>query len=176
MKLVVCWIVLATLFLSFNVKALEDSSIAINFESIPFDQSIKIIKGDGSKKIAVFYEIDCTYCKMLEKFELSRVNDVTIYNFIFVNEKKDSFSWKKAEAIWCATDNRKAWHDFIAKDYIMKDVQPCTTPLEQNKALALKLGVKGTPTIFFSNGTKSTGMIKAKEINQRLLDADFYNN
>jgi len=178
MKLLACLAFVAVLFLNVNVVALENSnkSLAINFDDIPFDKSIKIVKGDGTKKIAVFYEIDCAYCKKIEKFELSHVSDVTIYNFIFVNESKDSVSWKKAEAIWCASDVIKAWNDFIIKDYVATNTKSCTTPFEFNKTLALKLGVTGTPTIFFSNGTKSSGMTRAKEIQQRLLDADFYGN
>ena len=178
MKLIFCAVVLLTFFRSFNIVALENSNknVAIDFDELPLEQSIKILKGNGAKKIAVFYEIDCTYCKLLEKYEFSRVSDVTVYNFLFVNGTKDSSSWKKAEAIWCASDNKKAWSDFILKDHIDTNVRLCKTPIEENKALAVKLGVKGTPTIFFSNGTKSVGVIKAKQIEQRILDADFYNN
>ena len=153
-----------------------EKMIAIDFQALPLNQAIYEVKGDGSKKIAVFYEIDCTYCKFLEKYELSRVSDVTVYNFLFVNGSKDSSSWKIAEAIWCASDNKKAWSDFILKDHIDTNINSCKTPIEENKALAVKLGVKGTPTIIFSNGTKSVGVIKAKQIEQRILDADFYNN
>jgi thiol:disulfide interchange protein DsbC len=69
-----------------------------------------------------------------------------------------------------------AWNDFITKDYLVKNVKSCDALLDKNKALALKLGVKGTPTLFFSNGTKAVGVLKAKEIEQRFLDASFYSD
>ncbi len=147
----------------------------INFHDLPFNQSIQTIKGNGSNKLAVFYEIDCGYCRYLEKYELSQIKNVTVYTFLFSNEENhNSFSWKKAESIWCAADVTKAWQDFIHKDDITKKFSACKNPLKENKTLALKLGVKATPTIVFSNGNKAVGMIKANEIEQRLLDANFY--
>ncbi len=157
-------------------KEKQHNKFGIDFGALPFDQSIKTVKGDGSKKIAVFYEIDCSYCKALEKYELSRLNDITIYNFIFVNNTKDSPSWRKAEAIWCASEVQKAWNNFITKDYLAHNIKSCESPLYKNKVLASKLGVKGTPTLFFINGSKAVGFLNAKEIEQRFLDATFYSD
>jgi len=161
-----------------NTKAQEkiDSRLSIDFASLPFEQAIKTIKGNGTRKLAVFYEIDCGYCKSLEKFELSRIDDVTIYNFLFVNEDRGSQSWKRAESIWCSNDISKTWNDFIAKDYLSNSMRACDTPLDKNKALAIKLGVSATPTVFFINGTKAVGVLKAKQIEQRFLDATFYSD
>ena len=159
-----------------NTEAQEknDSSLVIDFSALPFEQSIKTIKGNGTRKLAVFYEIDCAYCKSLEKYELSRIDDVTIYNFLFVNEGKNSQSWKKAESIWCSDDINKAWNNFITKDYLVNSMKTCDAPLDKNKALALKLGIRGTPTLYFLNGTKAAGLLTAKDIEQRFLDATFY--
>lgn len=123
----------------------------------------------------MFYEIDCGYCKHLEKNELSQIKNATIYTFLFTNESHSS-SWKKAESIWCSSDINKAWNDFIAKDYLAKNIKSCDTPLDKNKVLVFKLGIKGTPTLFFSNGSKAAGVLKAKEIEQRFLDASFYSD
>lgn len=153
-----------------------DTQLSIDFSALPFDQSIRTVKGNGSKKLAVFYEIDCAYCKSLEKYELSRIDDVTIYNFVFVNENKNSASWRKVESLWCANDISMAWNDFITKDYLARNEKSCDAPLEKNKVLAVKLGIKGTPTLFFSNGSKAVGALKAKEIEQRFLDASFYSD
>ncbi len=156
---------------------ISSSDTPINFDDLPFNQSIKSIKGNGSKKIAVFYEIDCDYCRHLERYELSKITNVTVYTFLFTNdENKNAVSWKKAESIWCAVNVNQAWQDFIFKDDIASNYEACKNPIKQNKILALKLGVKATPTIIFSNGNKAVGMIKAKDIEQRLLDANFYSN
>ncbi len=159
------------------VMRVAQSESNIDFNHLPFNQSIKTIKGNGSKKIAVFYEIDCDYCRHLERYELSKIKNVTVYTFLFTNdENKNAVSWKKAESIWCAVNVNQAWQDFIFKDNIASNYEACKNPIKQNKILALKLGVKATPTIIFSNGNKAVGMIKAKDIEQRLLDANFYSN
>ncbi len=159
------------------VMRVAQSESNIDFNLLPFNQSIKSIKGNGSKKIAVFYEIDCDYCRHLERYELSKITNVTVYTFLFTNdENKNAVSWKKAESIWCAVNVNQAWQDFIFKDNIASNYEACKNPIKQNKILALKLGVKATPTIIFSNGNKAVGMIKAKDIEQRLLDANFYSN
>jgi thiol:disulfide interchange protein DsbC len=156
---------------------LAQSDNNIDFNHLPFNQSIKIIKGNGSKKIAVFYEIDCGYCRYLERYELSQIKNVTVYTFLFTNDENESaVSWKKAESIWCAANVNEAWQDFIFKNDIAINYEACKNPIKENKMLALKLGVKATPTIIFSNGNKAVGMIKAKDIEQRLLDANFYSN
>ena len=158
----------------FNINS---SNHHIYFDELPIDQSIKTIKGNGLNKIAVFYEIDCAYCRHLEMYELSKIKDATVYTFLFTNdENQNSVSWKKAESIWCAANVNQAWQDFIFKDDIATNYEACRNPIKENKMLALKLGVKATPTIIFSNGNKAVGMIKAKDIEQRFLDANFYLN
>ena len=170
------------IFLAVESKAVEkhknnnlSAPLLIKFDELPFESAIKIIKGDGSRKIAVFSEIDCGYCKLLEKNELTKINNVTVYTFLFLNAPKISGAWKKSEAIWCSDDKEKAWLSFVndkALD-VMKD--SCDTPIMINNDLAKKIGVKATPTIFYANGTRSVGILKAKQIEQRLLDANFFN-
>jgi thiol:disulfide interchange protein DsbC len=171
----IAWLIFLVVSLNIvSARESDDTKLSIDFGALPFDQSIKTIKGNGTRKLAVFYEIDCDYCKSLEKYELSRIDDVTIYNFLFVNEDRSSQSWKKAESIWCSNDVHKAWNDFITKDYVANAMKTCDAPLDKNKALALKLGIRGTPTLYFLNGTKAAGLLKAKDIEQRFLDATFY--
>lgn len=159
------------------IMKVAQSDNNFDFNYLPFNQSIKTIKGNGSKKIAVFYEIDCDYCRHLERYEISKIKNVTVYTFLFTNdENENAVSWKKAESIWCAANVNQAWQDFIFKDDIATNYKACKNPIKENKMLALKLGVKATPTIIFSNGNKAVGMIKARDIEQRLLDANFYSN
>ena len=55
----------------------------IDFNSLPLDKAIKIVKGNGSRKLVVFSDVDCPYCKQLERKELSNITDVTIYTFLY---------------------------------------------------------------------------------------------
>src|SRR3989344_8289394 len=44
-----------------------DELTKVAFASLPSDQAIKIVKGNGSRKLAVFSDPDCPYCKQLEQ-------------------------------------------------------------------------------------------------------------
>ena len=55
----------------------------IDFEKLPMDLAIKIKKGNGQKKVAVFSDIDCPFCRKLEKEVLMKLDNVEIYTFIF---------------------------------------------------------------------------------------------
>ena len=55
----------------------------IDFNSLPLDQAIKVVKGNGSRKLVVFSDVDCPFCKRLEQNELSNIDNVTIYTFVY---------------------------------------------------------------------------------------------
>jgi len=47
----------------------------------------------------------------------------------------------------------------------------CATPLERNLRLARQLGVNGTPTIFYADGTRTTGYVPGAEVERRIAAA-----
>ena len=57
----------------------------VDFNSLPLDQAIKVVKGNGSRKLVVFSDVDCPYCKRLEQNELSHVTDVTVYTLSLIH-------------------------------------------------------------------------------------------
>jgi thiol:disulfide interchange protein DsbC len=44
----------------------------------------------------------------------------------------------------------------------------CTNPLERNIALGKKIGVTGTPAIFFTDGSRITGSVPLAQIEKKL--------
>ncbi|MEY4928422.1 MAG: hypothetical protein RL279_161, partial [Pseudomonadota bacterium] len=60
-----------------------DELTKIDFAKLPLDQAIKVVKGNGSRKLVVFSDVDCPYCKRLEQNELSNITDVTVYTFLY---------------------------------------------------------------------------------------------
>ena len=58
-----------------------DELTKIDFNSLPLNQAIKVVKGNGSRKLVVFSDVDCPFCKRLEQNELSNIDDVTILHF-----------------------------------------------------------------------------------------------
>jgi thiol:disulfide interchange protein DsbC len=143
----------------------------VDFSSLPFDQAIKVVKGNGSRKLVVFSDVDCPYCKRLERDELVNITDVTIYTFLYPITQLHPDSVNKSKSIWCAKDRVKAWEDWIIRDQLPKTVGHCDVPIEKIGELAKKFGVNGTPALFFADGKRSAGLLPYKEIERRMVAA-----
>ena len=139
----------------------------VKFNTLPLDLAIKTVKGDGKRKIAVFADPDCPFCKKFET-DLKSVKDITVYTFLFPIEGLHSGSTEKAKAIWCAPDRSKAWEEWITQGIAPKNSGACDTPVAKVEALAKKLFVSGTPTVFFANGRRVPGAIPAAQIEEIL--------
>lgn len=142
----------------------------IDFNSLPLDKAIKIVKGNGSRKLVVFSDVDCPYCKQLERKELSNITDVTIYTFLYPIDQLHPDAANKSRSIWCATNREKAWTDWILKDQLPTSTGKCEVPLEKVGELARKFGITGTPALIFSDGKRVPGAVPYKEI-ERYLQA-----
>ena len=144
-----------------------DKLTAIDFASLPLKDAIVWKNGNGKRRIAVFGDPNCGYCKRLEK-DLINVKDVTVYNFVIPILGGDSAD--KARSIWCAKDSTAAWRgwmvDGVAPPRVMGQCD--ASAIERNAALARKHKVNGTPAIVFEDGTRAPGAIPAAEIEKRL--------
>ena len=139
----------------------------VNFLILPFDKAIKVVRGNGERKVAVFSDVDCPFCKKLEKEGLSELDNITIYTFLFplaIHPKAEIRSKK----IWCAEDKEKAWNDYMLKNIMANNKGNCKTPIEDILVLGRDLGISSTPTIIFSSGKKIPGAIPLKEIEKHI--------
>jgi thiol:disulfide interchange protein DsbC len=142
----------------------------IDFNSLPLDQAIKVVKGNGSRKLVVFSDVDCPYCKRLERNELANITDVTVYTFLYPIEQLHPDAANKSKLIWCANNRVKAWEDWILRDQLPNSAGNCEVPLEKVGQLAKKAGVTSTPTLIFADGKRMLGAQPYKEI-ERMLTA-----
>ncbi len=140
----------------------------IDFSALPLDLAIKVVKGNGSRKMAVFSDPDCPFCKRLEQNELVELNDVTIYTFLTPLDQLHPDASNKSKLIWCAPDRAKAWQDWILMGSLPKKPNTCDAPLEKIAALAKKYAVTSTPTLFFADGKRLTGAYPSAEIDKAL--------
>ena len=136
----------------------------IKFSDLPLELAVKTVKGNGKRVFATFEDPNCGYCKKLAK-ELAGVTDYTMYTFLFPILAPDSTD--KSRAIWCATDQAKAWNDWMVNGVPAKEAS-CDNPIEKVTALGQKLGIHGTPTIFFTDGNRIPGFVPAAQLEQML--------
>ena len=144
----------------------------IDFSSLPLEQAIKVVKGNGSRKLVVFSDVDCPYCKRLEQNELSNISDVTVYTFLYPIAQLHPEAAAKSKLIWCATNKSKAWDDWIFHNQLPKTSVNCDAPIERVGELARTLGVTSTPTLIFSDGKRMLGAQPYKEIERALMAAN----
>ena len=141
---------------------------AIKFDSLPLESAVKIVRGNGSRRIAIFADPNCGYCKRFER-ETANVTDLTMYVFLYPILSPDSA--EKSKAIWCAPDRAKAWQDLMLKDALPAGAANCATPIDKLMALGREKRVTGTPTIFFEDGERVPGAMPVAAFEKRLADA-----
>ncbi|MFW2162872.1 DsbC family protein [Acinetobacter beijerinckii] len=132
---------------------------SVDWNKLPFKDAIKTVKGNGKRELAIFSDPNCPYCKKLEA-ELDKLNDVTIYTFIYPLKPQ---SITVSKQIWCDTNQAYAWKNLLEKN-IQPKAKTCANPIERNLQLGRKLAVTGTPTLIFSNGLKMVGGRSAEDI------------
>jgi thiol:disulfide interchange protein DsbC len=139
---------------------------AIKFSELPLNLAFKKVKGKGTRKLAYFGDPNCGYCKKFEQ-DLTKINDVTIYVFLYPVLGPDSV--EKAKSIWCSKDRAKAWDDQLVNGVAPTAPGTCdTTAIEKTVAFGKQKNISGTPTMFFADGQRIPGAIPVEMIEQRL--------
>jgi thiol:disulfide interchange protein DsbC len=122
----------------------------IDIASLPLQQAIKIVHGNGKRSLALFSDPDCPYCQRLERDTLSRLDNATIYVFMFPLDQHADAA-RKARLIWCAADPALAWQRWML-DGQLPPPAVCRPPLAANLKLGEALGIRATPTMLLPRG------------------------
>lgn len=142
-----------------------EALLTVPFASLPMKDAFVIVRGDGKRKMAVFEDPNCGYCKRFEA-DLQKINNVTIYMFLYPILGPDSN--EKSKNIWCTKDKAKTWQDWMLRNE-PPEVGSCDiAALTRNVEFGRKQKITGTPTIIFGNGSRVPGAIPAEQIEQLL--------
>ena len=149
-----------------DLKTGKNLTAERQFALLPLDIALKQVRGNGKNVLVTFEDPNCGYCKKLAK-EIQKLNNVTVYTFIYPVLGEDSF--EKSRSIWCASDKMKTWNDFMisGKDIPKAPAKCDMAGLEQSINLGRKLRINGTPAMFFGSGERVGGYIPADEIQKR---------
>lgn len=138
------------------------------FNQLPFDSAIKVVHGTGERKVAVFSDPDCPFCKKIEHETLSKLDNVTIYTFMFPLTQLHPDAARKAALIWCAGDKNQAWQAWMFDGKLPEGDGKCANPGQTIAILADKLGINGTPAMVFQNGELVSGAIGLEDFEAHL--------
>ena len=144
---------------------------AISFDSLPLKDAFTIVRGNGKRKLAVFEDPNCGYCKRFER-DLQKVDNVTIHMFLYPILGADSA--EKSKNIWCAKDPAKAWLDWMVRDQAAASTVTSACDMAavtRNVEFGRKHKISGTPTLLFADGSRVPGAISAAQVEKYLADA-----
>jgi thiol:disulfide interchange protein DsbC len=141
--------------------------MAIDFAALPMKDAFTIVRGNGKRKIAVFEDPNCGYCKRFER-DLQKVDNVTVYMFLYPILGPDSV--EKSRHIWCAKDKGKTWQDWMVREQPFQPANCDAAAVSRNLELGKKHRITGTPTLVFADGTRVPGAIGTAQV-EKLLAA-----
>jgi thiol:disulfide interchange protein DsbC len=139
----------------------------IAWDELPLQLAIKKVKGDGSRRLAVFSDADCPFCARLEK-EIEPLTNVTIYTFLFPIDQLHPQAAQKSRQIWCSPDPVKAWDEFFRTGTAPDNAGDCPNPVAETQQLGNRLRVTATPTLIFADGSVVPGALPLKRIEDQL--------
>lgn len=128
------------------------------------EKNMLVIGPDKPKRtLTVFTDVDCGYCA---KFHLDvpalNKQGVKVRYLFYPRAGVGSESYKRAVAVWCASDRAKAIG--IAKAGGKLDMKTCTNPVESHFQLGQRLDIGGTPAIFLDDGKVLPGYVPAPRL------------
>jgi thiol:disulfide interchange protein DsbC len=143
----------------------------VDVATLPLEFALKKVKGDGSRKLVVFADADCPFCKRLES-EMKGLDNVTIYTFLFPIDALHPESARKSAQIWCAADRNKAWDDWFDTGRLPDNKGDCPTPIAQTAVLGQKYHVNATPTLVFADGSVVPGALPLAQLESEMKQAE----
>lgn len=147
-----------------------DQLTQVDFASLPLKDAMVWKRGNGERKLAVFSDPNCGFCKRLER-TLQELKDVTVYTFLIPILGADSKD--KSRAIWCSKDNVTVWLDWMLRN---KPPTPVTgtcdeSAIQRNTQFARQHRIGGTPAIVFEDGSRAPGALDLAALEERLKRA-----
>jgi thiol:disulfide interchange protein DsbC len=146
-----------------NVTKARNAELAAQALTKSTENAIKRVRGNGRRVLYTFEDPNCGYCRQQQK-ELLKLNDITIYTFLWPILSPDSV--EKSRAVWCSKDRAKAWEDLMTRGVAPQGEARCDAPFEKNMDLARRFGANGTPALFLADGSMIGGYLTAEKIEE----------
>ncbi len=139
-------------------------------DAVPDSDTIVFAPRDGKVKhtITVFTDIDCPYCRKLHQdIDQYLAEGIKVRYLLYPRAGKNSSSYRKAAAVWCAKDRQAALTRAKKGEKVASPA--CQHPVDEHMALGNRVGVTGTPAILTETGDLIPGYRPPKDL-ARLLD------
>ena len=144
----------------------SNQRMVARIQEVSLDEMIRFSpNGETKRHITVFTDIDCGYCRKLhnEVPELVAAG-IEVRYLAFPRAGVNSNSYNKYVSVWCNADQQSSLTSAKAGQAV--EQASCENPVEANYNLGRQVGVSGTPTIIFDDGTVTPGYMPS----ERLID------
>ena len=141
--------------------------LAADLPKLPYKDALVFKQGNGARRMIVFEDPNCHYCKDAEK-NFAALKNVTIYTFLIPILGEDSVV--KARAIWCSSNNAQVWRTWMLQGEMPpRPMGSCDVKaLDRNLELAERYHLNYTPAIIFDDGSKFAGSADLEHLTRRL--------
>jgi thiol:disulfide interchange protein DsbC len=167
----VAYVVVGSVFNADTKENLTDARwrklTRVAWDSLPLNLAFKRVRGNGTRRMAIFADADCPFCRKLE-VDLRNIDDVTIYTFLYPIDSLHPDASRKSAILWCSGDPAKAWDEFFASSKLPDNPGNCATPIAETAALGQRLHIGATPTLVFADGTTVPGAIPLSRIQEEI--------
>ena len=167
----VTFVVVGSIFDANTKQNLTDARLRqlnhVSWDSLPLDLAFKRVKGNGTRRLAIFSDADCPYCKRLES-EIKQLDDVTIYTFLYPIDQLHPDAARKSTLIWCAPDRALAWDEYFKSGKLPDNDGQCATPIPETARLGESMHVSATPTLVFADGSVLPGAIPLAQLESEI--------
>lgn len=141
--------------------------MAAVIDALPDSKMIKFGPENPERYITVFTDIDCGYCRQLHN-EITQLNEagIQVRYLAYPRAGVPSESYDKYVSVWCSDDQQTALTNAKAGNTPASAF--CDNPVEETFKLGQEVGVRGTPTLIFDDGTVQPGYVPSAQLIERL--------
>lgn len=137
-------------------KERYDEILKKDLAKLPLNDSVVLKKGNGTKKLYVFTDVDCPFCRQAHEW-LKQQNDFTAYIFLLPLEIHPK-AREKSVGVLCEKDRLSTLDLAMSgKEMTPKRCESGEKLLEVHKAAVDAVGVRGTPLFITETGQKISG-------------------
>ena len=128
------------------------------------EQAIVFSPEEVKYSVAVFTDIDCTYCRRLHaQIDQYLANGIEVRYLMYPRNGPASRGWTAAEEVWCATDRQNALT--LAKQDKEFPTSECDSSMVQDHyIMGRDAGLSGTPAIVLDDGTLIAGYLAPDQL------------
>lgn len=154
----------------------EQKTQSLNFvdwNKLPTKIAIVNVIGKGERKLAVFTDPDCPFCKRLDADIIAKQKNLTVYYFLYPLSIHAS-AFDDSKRIMCSENPDKTYIDWMVNDKKLPVQNNCkrVTDLETMQQVGAKVvGVEATPTLVLQNGQIIPGLIPADYLEKLINNA-----